>query len=1205
MKSVQERHGVTPEQFVEDRLYLIPTDKLDELDGKDRFVLLAAEKMQVSYGRALATMYDLKNQYGITFSEFNQQKFFAYKTARARRVAVRRYIEREGEQVQKVCHETGWSPEVAEEKMRAAKKKWPTIDFRKYAGYGFFAQTDKEISERVRGWNTTAKANRKSVMEETGWSEQQVREHMTRFQMVYDIIPAYYMCYRGWELSDEQIDGYARQKLSQRLSNRFNVKSDLELLGQKDIFDHVYSEHVNRKFFVNRDGSTLEDFLEFADGIDEAFCKPLRSGGGLGTFKLDLKVGREQLTALYNDLMSKPLVLVEESVQQHSELNEFYPHSVNTVRVVTLQDEEGVHIISTGIRFGGDSITDNFSADGFVCDVDKETGVIVTPGVNKKGVVAESHPYSNKRFVGAQVPHWDQVLKIATEAMSVLSGVNFVGWDVAISPDRVSLIEGNSAPDLVLVQAPYAPQKIGKRYLFDPFLSRKTKYPAEASGVTPESLGISTASAAGAAAPTGSVAREDFRVDVVGGKGTIRKYLGSEQTVQVPAEVNGVPIIAIGPGAFEANTTVRRVVLPNGLERMGRRAFANTPGLVEIELPETLREIGDRAFEGTSSLEHVELPDALTELRPGTFRRAKRLQSVGLPYGLTRIGKECFKECESLHELYYFSKRGISDVMTSDRALREDALPNEIKFVGAGAFSFCRSLTRVDVPYLVQDIAAETFLGCRSLSHVGLHNQLKSIGKKAFRGCVALKELHVPFTCKKFGKRAFSQKTLVRAGKTSPAVKYAEEAGYKWDAYSYRGSQLVSSFDPAQHTPGSESDFFTMEDAAAVITRHELRHPSYIERERSSEPSLGDVPRARFSFEDGIYRSESQSGDTCRIMMVGDLMARRRQQEVALREDGSPFDFSLQYVRNLFQEADFVTGNLESTVSSSAPYTVQREHVNGRPHLNAPRSFLAALRRSGFDAVTLAQNHIYDTGTRGVLETLSAANQCQLIHTGAFASPEDPRYVVVEINGIKVGLVAYLDSARQMMKKANFTKRGRDVMFPYFDPERVAEDIRAARESGAEFIIASCHWGREYTSKITSRQREFAQLVADAGADYIVGAHSHCIQHYEILHDAAGRNVPCLWSASNFVSNMNIQPPITRDSLVIDLTLKRQEDASVTLIDEKYHPCRIMNLKDGEVRNCTVVPTSHRFNMEDLDRRLDEARERIIEAVGEGIQAAK
>lgn len=54
--------------------------------------------------------------------------------------------------------------------------------------------------------------------------------------------------------------------------------------------------------------------------------------------------------------------------------------------------------------------------------------------------------------------------------MNVQEGVNYVGWDVAICEDKVVLVEGNSAPDLVLIQAPYAPQFKGMKYLIEPYL---------------------------------------------------------------------------------------------------------------------------------------------------------------------------------------------------------------------------------------------------------------------------------------------------------------------------------------------------------------------------------------------------------------------------------------------------------------------------------------------------------------------------------------------------------------------------------------------------------------------------------------------------------------------------------------------------------------------------------------------------------------
>ena len=137
-----------------------------------------------------------------------------------------------------------------------------------------------------------------------------------------------------------------------------------------------------------------------------------------------------------------------------------------------LQDEEGTHTICAGMRFGHDGITDNFSQDGMVADIDVETGVIVTDAIDKKGQVYEKHPISGKTFKGFQVPNWDKVRSVTENAMNVLPGINYVGWDVAICPDNVVLVEGNAMPDLVLVQAPYAPVKKGMKYLFDPWLNK-------------------------------------------------------------------------------------------------------------------------------------------------------------------------------------------------------------------------------------------------------------------------------------------------------------------------------------------------------------------------------------------------------------------------------------------------------------------------------------------------------------------------------------------------------------------------------------------------------------------------------------------------------------------------------------------------------------------------------------------------------------
>lgn len=338
--------------------------------------------------------------------------------------------------------------------------------------------------------------------------------------------------------------------------------------------------------------------------------------------------------------------------------------------------------------------------------------------------------------------------------------------------------------------------------------------------------------------------------------------------------------------------------------------------------------------------------------------------------------------------------------------------------------------------------------------------------------------------------------------------------------------------------------------------------------------------------------------------MVGDVMATHRQQVAAAR-GGEDFDFSFgfEHIRGLLSRSDLAIANLESMVSPSAPYALEREHVNARPHLNSPPALLSAMRNAGFDCVMNAQNHIYDTGTQGIFETLDQMNQHGLMHTGAFAGPGDQRFLCVDVGGIRVGLVSFMDGARQRMKKANFTKTGRDHLLSTLEEDRVRQDIADARAAGAEFVVAYCHWGREYTTTITDRQSGFATMVANAGADFIFGSHSHCIQPYVVLTADDGRRVPCLYSGGNFLSSINVKPPIARDSLVFELTLARSQDGTVGIESEVAHPCRIMNLADGDERNFAVVPTADRSGAFTRDV-LVEVEQRILQTLGGSLRTA-
>jgi len=401
---------------------------------------------------------------GIDYDTYVKQRLY-----RSSKKRIQRKLElmerKKNEYIDVVCEATGWSREDAIKEMDRTCKKFD-INYHKYCTYRFFTLTDKEKKEKIVEYRQVLKNQQELVARESGWDMKRVRVHMNKVRTVYDIPPDYYVLYRLWELTDEQINTYARRKDSNRLFAKYNVKEETLVLKNKEQFDRKYKEYIKRKFWVNKD-TDYDEFLDFIEGLDSIFCKPIDSGGGQGTEKIN--VSEYEPEKLYEYLISKDRLLVEECVVQHPEIDKFVPGCVNTIRVVTLLKDDVCNFICAGIRIGNNDIVDNFHKDGMVCDVDVETGTIITPAIDRNGTTYDKHPRTGYKFVGFKIPNWDMVLKLAEDAIRVQPGVNYVGWDIAVCQDKAVIIEGNSAPDLVLVQAPYARQQQGKKYLFEPY----------------------------------------------------------------------------------------------------------------------------------------------------------------------------------------------------------------------------------------------------------------------------------------------------------------------------------------------------------------------------------------------------------------------------------------------------------------------------------------------------------------------------------------------------------------------------------------------------------------------------------------------------------------------------------------------------------------------------------------------------------------
>ncbi len=216
-------------------------------------------------------------------------------------------------------------------------------------------------------------------------------------------------------------------------------------------------------------------------------------------------------------------------------------------------------------------------------------------------------------------------------------------------------------------------------------------------------------------------------------------------------------------------------------------------------------------------------------------------------------------------------------------------------------------------------------------------------------------------------------------------------------------------------------------------------------------------------------------------------------------------------VADALRSADLAFANLETPI---APTTNRgsRSFV-----FDAPPALLPALRSAGIGLVSFANNHVYDQGRAGFVETLGELEAAGLPFIGAGRSCDeasDSR--ILDVNGIRV---AFLAATKVFNQNLN---AGVDAPCAFLlDEAVVTRRIREAREGGAELVILSIHWGVEYETAPRRVEVDQAHRLLDAGVDVILGHHPHVLQPVEVYEAQDGRITLVAYSLGNFISNQS------------------------------------------------------------------------------------
>ena len=293
----------------------------------------------------------------------------------------------------------------------------------------------------------------------------------------------------------------------------------------------------------------------------------------------------------------------------------------------------------------------------------------------------------------------------------------------------------------------------------------------------------------------GGTAEELFELEDAG---TLVSYNGNGAEVEVPAEVNGEAVRALGEGLFYGHEEITFLAIPEGVISIDMGATSRMKGLKEVVLPESLCEILESGFYDCEMLEKITFPADLLYIGSNSFRYCSSLREIVFTGPVPILGRNCFEGLPS--DAVFRVPEGLVDayraVLPEDAAVESSGLPvkepavvipadDEFDFdpdqgilfgytggaprieipgsiggvpvtaIGERAFRYDQYIVEVRMPDGITEIGGEAFRGAKRLVRPACPDTLTTIGEKAFMYALACETFDWPRNLTEIGENAF------------------------------------------------------------------------------------------------------------------------------------------------------------------------------------------------------------------------------------------------------------------------------------------------------------------------------------------------------------------------------------------------------------------------------------------------------------------
>ena len=255
------------------------------------------------------------------------------------------------------------------------------------------------------------------------------------------------------------------------------------------------------------------------------------------------------------------------------------------------------------------------------------------------------------------------------------------------------------------------------------------------------------------------------------------------------------------------------------------------------------------------------------------------------------------------------------------------------------------------------------------------------------------------------------------------------------------------------------------------------------------------------------------------------------------------------------QNADIFWVNNEFTFSDRGTPTENKAYT-----FRSKPENVKLLQEMGADIVGLANNHIYDYGKDAFLDTLDTLDTAGILYVGAGKNLDAAKApVYIEKDGITIAYVAASRAEKiKLTPQATETEPG---ILRCYDNSLFVESIKEARQN-ADYVIALPHWGTEYSTALEEAQINGAKEYIDAGADIVIGAHTHCVQGIGSYNEK-----PIVYSLGNFWFNeKSLETMLVKVTLTVSQTTDEKGNVTSTIKDSQFE------ILPGMQQNCTTAP---------------------------------